>query len=229
MARSNGSKSVVVAPSLVQIQTVKVDSNGYGAALAAIGVKVAAFNKATKAQHIVVEHAVMPMNTKGMQASLALVAVLARSHGASMIRVGVHGGQVAICGPKAAVQATIDAIMPMSGQLRTLADNTYRASEHGARVGFINGFLCGAPAGLQLARGLVATIAYAAGYLFDFPTPGTGSAYLIGQQSAQALATAPAKAPAKARAKTPAKAPAKVEHTEEAIDILVQATTEQVA
>lgn len=182
-------------------------NTGTAAALAAVQAAVAAHNAANPkaVAHTVTAVTALPNNTKGMQWQLALLATLARQHGATMVRLSVHNGNVALCGTPAAVAATQAAMVPAYNAYSTAAANAYNPAAHGNRVGFTNGYLCGCPAGLQAAHGIVAQLAYGVGYLFTFAAPGTGTAYAIGQAAAQASAKAPvAKAPKAPKAAKPA-------------------------
>lgn len=191
---------------LVQVQTLR-GTQGNAAALQVVQTAVATYNatnpKATP--HTVVNVPVLPNNTKGMQWQLAMFATLARVHGANMVRLSVHGGAVALCGTPAAIAATQAAMGAAYNQYMALANNAYNAAQHGNRVGFTNAYLCGCPAGVQLAHGITAALAYAIGYLYPFAAPGNGVHYAAGQAAALAVAK-PAKPTAKAA--KPAKATA---------------------
>lgn len=187
MARSNGSQPVAQL-ALVQVQTIK-GGQGHAAAFAEVENAVKAHNKLNgkSAPHVAVAVEVLPSNTKGLAWKLALLAVVARVNGASMVRLGVHGGQVALCGTRGAVEATRKAMADASATCGTVVSTAYDPSKHGARMGYVNGFLCGMPAGLQVAGKVATTLAYGLGYLFTFPVPGDGNAYRLGQNAGSAL------------------------------------------
>jgi hypothetical protein len=202
MATNNSNAGV----GYVQVQTLRNTTGGTTAALAAVQTAVAAHNaKYPKAvAHTCVSVTALPNNTKGMQWQLALLATLARQHGATMVRLSVHNGAVALCGTPAAIAATQAAMVPAYNAYSTAASNAYNPAAHGNRVGFTNGYLCGCPAGLQAGLAITATLQYGLGYLFTFAAPGSGSAYAIGYAAAlataktatkPAVATKPRKAP----------------------------------
>ena len=91
---------------LVQVQTLRGNA-GTAAALAQVQAAVTAYNKANgkATPHIVTPVQALANNTKGMQWQLALLATLARQYGATMVRLSVHNGNVALCGTPAAVKA----------------------------------------------------------------------------------------------------------------------------
>ena len=145
----------------------------------------------------------LPANTKGMQCALSLWAALARANGATAIRLGVHQGYIALCGPRAAVDATIAAFTPTLSAVKTAAANAYTGTEgQGARMAFMNAYTCGLCAAIDAANA-PATVAYGLGGLHEFPAPGNGTAY---GQAAKAPAPYAAPAPAPAPAKPMAKA-----------------------
>ena len=187
-------KSVVsaVAPVQVAIQTMR-ESQGFDKAFDTVQKAVKAHNAANPKQtaHVAVRDTVQTMNSKGMQFALALAATLARINGATMVRLGVHGGEVAYCGTPESVKATRDAMVPARNYYATLVNQTYDASAHGNKVGFENGFLCGCPAGLQVAANVTATLAYGVGFLFNFPVTGDGKGYAIGQSMAHKAGRSP--------------------------------------
>lgn len=169
----------------VMIQTIKAPQ-GTEAGLAEIRKAVAAYNKLNPkaVPHAVVYLPHMAANTKGMQAALALLATSARASGATMIRIGMHNAFVALCGTPASIDATRRLYAVAHERVNTLCSQSYSPSEPGSRVGYINGYLCGAPAGMQQAYGVAPTLAYGIGYLFAFPVVGDGKAYRAGQAAA---------------------------------------------
>jgi hypothetical protein len=173
----------------VQIQTMR-GSAGVAEMLKEVKASVATFNSNNKGKeaHIVEHIPVLPNSTKGMQYQLALVATLARRAGANMVRLGVHGGQVAICGTRANVAATIKSVQAAHNAISTACANAYDAGKHGPRVSFTNAYLCGAPAGLQTAWKISATQAYGVGFLFTFPAPPNTTAYALGNAAGATLA-----------------------------------------
>lgn len=198
MARSNGSTNGV-AVTLVRVQTLK-GGKGIEDSMATVNKAVKDYNAAqgkNATPHVAVQVEAVPSNRKGMAWQLAMIATLARSNGVTMVRLSVHGGDVALCGPKPLVAATMAAIEPTYNALQTMVGNAYNESVHGNRVGFYNGFLCGVPAGIQVARGIVATIAYGIGYFHDFPAPGNGASYKIGHAAGLVMGkqAAPARKP----------------------------------
>lgn len=192
--------------SLVQVQTLRGNA-GVQAATTVVQNAVNAYNATNKASHVVHTFSALAPNTKGMQVQLCLLAALARKNGCTLIRLSVHNGNVALCGTQAAINATLAAAVPTYNAMQTLATNTYVPATHGARMGFINAFMCGLCASLQ--NGAPATVlAYGIGHLFTMPAPGSGTAYALGANATLAPATT---APATPRvSKAPAKAPAKV-------------------
>jgi len=190
----------------VQIQTLKTGTGGHDATLASVAKAVADYNAALpkgSVKHDVVRVDALPNNVKGMQFQLALMATLARANGVTMIRLSVHGGTVALCGPSASI-ATVRKQMPDAyDRIGTLVANTYNATTHGNRVGFYNGFLCGVPAGVQSALKITPQLAYGIGYLFTFPAPGDGRSYAAGYAAGLKLGTPWAKATAPKTPKTP--------------------------
>ena len=187
----------------VQVQTVATGAGGTTAAFTAVQAAVAKHNAANPkaVPHVAVLHNVLPNNTKGMQYQLALWATVCRVHGVTMVRLGVHGGQVALCGTKAGITAAQGAVMPLANAYATAVAQAYNPATHGARVAFANSYLCGCPAGLQVANKITPTLAYGIGYLYAFATL-SGPYYVMGQNAAAGMA-AP-KAPCTPRA---AKAP----------------------
>ena len=188
MGKVNGSSASAV--SYVQIQTLRGKA-GIDAAFASVEAAVKAHNAAQPkgaTPHTAVLVTALQNNVKGMQWNLALLATLARANGASMVRLDVHNGAVALCGTAAAVKATQQAMVPMRDTYATMVANAYNPAVHGNRVGFTNGYMCGCPAGLQSALGITATLAYGIGFLFSFPAPGDGKAYAIGHAAAFATA-----------------------------------------
>jgi len=189
--RSNGAASKAPAANvLVQIQTLRGNA-GTDAQFAEVEKAVKAHNSANgkSAPHVAVKVTALDANRKGMQWRLALFATLARVNGVSMIRLGVHNGVVALCGPKDAVANVQDAMVPWTNYYATAVANTYSQAVHGNKVGFENGYLCGCPAGLQIAANVAPTLAYGLGFLFSFPAPGDGKAYGIGQTAAYTAGT----------------------------------------
>lgn len=188
MTRANTTANARPALALVQVQTMH-GKQGTAAAMAEVQNAVKAHNKLNgkAAPHVAVQVRELENNTKGMQYRLALLATVARLNGATMVRLGIHGGAVALCGTKGAIEATHKAHAVALNTCRTLVDNTYDPSKHGSRVGFVNGFTCGLPAGMQVA-GKVATVAqYGVGFLYPFQAPGDGNAYALGQTAGMAL------------------------------------------
>lgn len=177
MAKTPVTKSAMV--SFVQVQTLR-GNQGTPAAFAEVEKVVAAHNAATKSKHVAELVTQMPNNTKGMQFQLGLLATVARANGVTMVRLGVHNGHVALCGPLAAVEATRLDMMSATNLYTTMVASAYVPSIHKSRVGFTNGYLCGTPAGLQTALGIVPTLAYGLGFLYTFQAPGDGTAYAIG-------------------------------------------------
>ncbi len=166
--------------SLVQVQTLH-GTNGIGEAFKSVEAAVSKYNAGRKTdKHVCELVEALPNNVKGMQFQLALYAVVARRAGATMIRLSVHGGKVAICGPKKAVDTAIASVAPARDQVMTLVSSVYSASTHGNRVGFTNGFVCGVPAGIQDSLGIKTELAYGIGFLFSLPAPGSGAAYQLG-------------------------------------------------
>ena len=198
---------------LVQVQTLRGNA-GKAEALKAVEAAVAKYNAGAKGeQHIVEAVEALRPNTKGMQFQLALLATLARINGATMIRLSVHNGDVALCGPAKAVEATKAAMAPAYNALMTAANGAYVPSTHGNRVGFTNSFLCGAPAGMQTAAEVAVQLEYAVGYLFTFPMPGNEAAYQMGAKAGEALTgkAHPKAVPATKRKTAPKTAPAATE------------------
>lgn len=170
-----------MARTLVQIQTLRGNA-GKAEALKAVVAAVDKFNagKPKGEAHTVVEVNALPNNTKGMQAQLALLATLARRHGATMIRLSVHNGSVALCGTTKSIEAVQAAMVPAYNSLSTMVAAAYNPAVNGNRVGFTNGWMCGAPAGMQEAWGIQPELAYGVGFLFSFPAPGDGVSYDAG-------------------------------------------------
>lgn len=178
---------------LVSVQTLR-GNTGHAVALASVELAVKAHNGTLGkgvAQHEVVSITALPNNVKGMQWQLALLATLARKHGATMVRLSVHNGNVALCGPKAAIAATQAAMVPAYNLYQTMATAAYNPAAHGNRVGYTNGFLCGCPAGLQVASKVQTELAYGIGFLYPFSMPGSGTAYAAGYAAAHKAATTP--------------------------------------
>lgn len=162
---------------LVQVQTLR-GTAGIEAAQNVVSAAVNKFNAtAGNTPHVVSFFEALKPNTKGMQIQLSVLAVLARNHGATLIRLSVHNGQVALCGEQADVDATLDAWMPTYNRMVTVATSVYTPGQHGPRMGFINGFVCGMCAALDANP---AELAYGVGTLFSFPKPGNGNAYDLG-------------------------------------------------
>ena len=158
---------------LVAVQTLRGNA-GIEAAQGVVNAAVAKHNGIEgNAQHAVHFFAALPPNVKGMQVQLSLLAALARSNGGTLIRLSVHNGNVALCGPQPAIDATLASWVPTYNAMATLAASTYSPAVHGARMGFTNAFLCGLCASLDTAP---ATLAYGLGSLFSFPAPGNGEA-----------------------------------------------------
>lgn len=144
-------------------------------------------------QHVVEVFAALPPNTKGMQIRLSALAVQARQCGCTLIRLGVHNGNVAVCGlPEDVVRVAEQATL-LYNVVSTKASQVYKPAEHGARMGFFNSFACGAIAGQDSSP---AEIAYGVGTLFFFPVPGNAAAYELGYAFGQGE-SAPAQVPAK--------------------------------
>lgn len=180
MAKATGTASVV---GYVQVQTLR-GNQGTTAAFAEVEKVVAAYNAANKAKHTAVLVTQLANNTKGMAFQLALLATVARSNGVSMVRLGVHNGHVALCGPLAQIEATRLGMQKATEQYGTMVANALQTHTPKSRVGFHNGYLCGCAAGLQTALGIQATLAYGLGFLYTFPAPGDGTAYGIGHGAA---------------------------------------------
>lgn len=199
----------------VQVQTLRNTTGGTAAAFTAVQAAVAAYNAANPkgVAHTAVLVTALQNNTKGMQWQLALLATLARQHGASMVRLSVHNGNVALCGTPAAIAATQGAMVPAYNAYATMAANAYNPAQHGNRVGFTNGYLCGCPAGLAAGLAQTATLAYGVGYLFTFAAPGTGAAYAMGHAAAQATAKTAKPAAKAGKAAKPAAKPAQAPTT----------------
>lgn len=212
-------------PVLVQIQTL-AGTQGPDALFAEVEKAIATRNKSAKGvAHVAVKRQVLPNNVKGMQWVLAVAATVARRHSATMVRLGVHGGAVAYCGTKAAVEATLAALQATQSLCGTLVSTAYNPATHGNRVSFANAFLCGCPAGLKVAAKIEPTLDYGIGYLFSFPVPnGNNVAYLLGQNAA-ITATAPkATAPKTTAPKATApKATTEPENAAEIAEILIAA------
>lgn len=232
MAKATVTTTSVAA--FVQIQTLR-GTQGHAAALATVQAAVDAFNKAQPkgaTPHIVHAVRALPNNTKGMQFQLALLATLARQHGCTLVRLSVHNGEVALCGPKASVEAAHNALVPAYNALSTAVASAFDAGKHGNRVGFTNGWLCGAPAGLQVALGIAPTLAYGVGFLFTFPAPGDGKAYALGQAygvaNAATVVGKPTTKPAKP-ARKPAAKPAVSATTDATTEATTDATTDDAA
>lgn len=171
---------------LVAVQTLRGNA-GVDEAIKAVQAAVDKYNAANPdGQHAVHTFVALPPNVKGMQVQLSLWSVLARTHGATLIRLNVHNGNVALCGPQAAIDKVLAEFVPTYNAMVTLAAATYKPAEHGPRMGFNNGFLCGLTAGMD---GTPATLAYGLGGLFNFPMPGNGSAYELGAKARVAKAT----------------------------------------
>lgn len=178
---------------LVCVQTMRGNA-GHSATLALVQAAVTKHNATAgkgKVAHAVTAVTALPNNTKGMQWQLALLATLARKNGATMVRLSVHNGAVALCGPASAIAATQAAMLPAYNALVTAATAAYSPA-CGNRVGYLNAWLCGAVAGMQVASKVTATLQYGLGYLYPFAAPSNGAAYATGQA---AYATAPTAAP----------------------------------
>lgn len=201
MAKATVTTSVI-SPISVKIQTLR-GTQGTAAAVTAVEAAVKTFNaqqpKGSVAHTVETFEAVAP-NTKGMQWQLAVLATVARCHEVTMIRLNVHNGMVALCGPKTSIEAVRKATIDTRNIYATLVSSAYNPATDGNRVGFINGYLCGLPAGMQIASKVTPTLAYGLGFLFDFPAPGSGVAYLRGQvDGAKAYVPFVAKAPRAAK------------------------------
>jgi hypothetical protein len=215
---------------LVQIQTLR-GTAGIAEALKSVEAAVAKRNTENPktVAHVVEQVTALPNNVKGMQWQLALLATLARKNDATMIRLSVHNGHVALCGTPKAVETTRNAMLPAYNALVTAVSNAYSPSKHGNRVGFTNGWLCGAPAGMQDAAKLTPELGYGIGFLFEFPAPGTGVAYDLGYaEYAKPSATGEAAKAAKA-AKAAANKAAKAAKAEQAAKAAEAAKAEQAA
>lgn len=186
-----------VTPVLVQVQTMR-GNLGHGPTFASVQAACTAYTKTLgkgAAPHVAQAYTALAPNTKGMQWQLALVATLARKHGATMVRLSVHNGAVALCGPQAAINATIASVQPAYNALVTAASNAYNPAM-GNKVGYTNAWLCGAVAGLQVAYKVQTQLQYGLGYLYTFVAPSNGAAYIAGQvANSTVVATAPKTAP----------------------------------
>lgn len=204
-AGSNGKQAPALT--LVQVQTL-AGNVGVQALYNQVQAAVKAYNATAPkgGQHVCVQHMALANNTKGMQWQLALLATVARQHGCTMVRLGVHGGAVALCGPQANVAALAKAFTAMHNVYGTMAANATQ-NQTGNRVSFSNAYLCGCPAGLQIAAKITPTLAYGIGYLFAFAAPTNSAAYAAGQQAA-ANAYKPTAKPAATTAKPAATQPA---------------------
>lgn len=186
---------------LVSVQTMR-GNLGQAATLAAVQAAVATYNAAQPKgtqPHVVQGFTALAANTKGMQWQLAMVATVARTKGATMVRLSVHNGNVAICGTQAAVNATLAAVPTTYANLVTLAAQAYTPAL-GNKVGYQNAWLCGYVAGMQVAAKVVTHLQYGLGYLYPFTAPANGAAYATGQAAGTQAAVVAPKAPAKVRA-----------------------------
>jgi hypothetical protein len=170
--------------SLVQVQTLR-GTQGKAEALKSVEAAVAKYNaeNAGAEPHIVQEVVALPNNVKGMQWQLALLATLARQADVTMIRLNVHNGHVALCGTPDSIETVSNLMRPSYDTFMTRVSQAYDPAAHGNRVGFTNGWLCGAVAGFQDATGVEAELQYGIGFLFSFPKPGNGSAYDLGYEA----------------------------------------------
>lgn len=205
---AQGTQGTTGTVGTVSVQTLR-GTQGHAAALASVQAAVQAYNKANPkaVPHVVASVTALPNNVKGMQWQLALLATLARQNACTMVRLSVHNGHVALCGPAAGVQATQAAMVPTYNQLVTMAAAAYNPATHGNRVGFTNAYLCGVPAGMPAPT---AQLAYGLGYLFTFVAPGNATAYAMGYAAGTKLAAKPVapKAPKAPKAAKPAVAAA---------------------
>jgi len=187
---------------LVSLQTLR-GTAGVATMEAAVRAAVAK----AEPSHTVEVFDALPANTKGMQLALSLWAALARANGATAIRLGVHQGTIALCGTKAAIEATKAAYAPTYNAVMTATNNAYTGdASQGSKMSFTNGYACGLVASLD-ASNAPAAIAYGLGgsHLHAFPAPGNGTAYGQGFKAKVASTPAPAaKAPAPAAKATKA-------------------------
>jgi hypothetical protein len=188
---------------LVAIQTLRGNA-GTLAAQELVEKAVAAHNATHNATHATVTFMALAPNTKGMQVHLSLWAVLARTYGATLVRLNVHNGMCTLAGTPEAIAATQSAFTATYNAISTLAAATYNASVHGQRMAFTNAFMCGVCGGLATSAP-TATLAYGVGYLHTFPAP-NATHYATGvtasQPIAESVAPAPAATPAATRTRT---------------------------
>ena len=178
---------------VVSIQTLR-GTNGVAEAQKVVSSAVAKFNETSKVPHVAEFTVALQPNTKGMQFRLTLIAQLARQNGCTMIRLSVHGGEIAVCGPAAQVREVLDNIITFHNVLVTQATSAYNASIHGKRMPFMNGYECGLASGLFTGA---PQLAYGVGMLFQFPKPGDGKAYDLGAAAMSKVEATPAPAPTK--------------------------------
>jgi len=181
---------------LVSVQTLRGNA-GLEEAQKSVTSAVAKFNEIGKQQHEVEFFQAVAPNTKGMQFQLSLWAQLARVNGCNLIRLNVHNGNVALVGPANEVREVMDNYVTIQSALLTKASQVYNVAEHGPRMGFTNGYLCGLTAAMSTPK---AELAYGIGMLFQFPKPGNGTAYDLGAKGLD-LELAPA-APAAPKSRT---------------------------
>lgn len=165
---------------LVQVQTLRGNA-GVAEAIKAVEGAVDKRNATAKDVHVVHSFVALPPNVKGMQVHLSLLAVLARSAGCTLVRLSVHNGNVALCGPADAVGEVLAHSTDTYNAMVTSATAAYVPATHGPRMGFMNAYLCGYTAGMDTTP---AELAYGLGMLFSFPAPGNGTAYALGADAA---------------------------------------------
>lgn len=175
---------------LVSVQTLR-GTAGTQEAQKSVSAAVAKFNETSKVPHRVEFFQALPPNTKGMQFRLSLLAQLARVNGCNLIRLSVHNGEVALCGPDDQVQQVLDSYIDLHNVFSTKATSAFDPSTGSKRMAFMNGYTCGLTAGLFPG---MPQLAYGIGTLFAFPKPGDGKAYDLGE-AALDLEEAPAPAP----------------------------------
>ena len=146
---------------------------GVEAATTVVEAAVAKYNTVPgNESHTVRVFEALKPNTKGMQVQLSLLAVLARNHGATLIRLSVHNGNVALCGTEQAIEDVLSDWQITYSAIATRAANAY-TPDAGPRMAFTNAYACGLCAGIDPGN---ATLAYGIGTLFSFPMPGNAVA-----------------------------------------------------
>lgn len=173
---------------LVSVQTLRGNA-GIEEAQKSVTSAVAKYNEVAKANHEVVFFQALAPNTKGMQFRLSLLAQVARLNGCNLIRLNVHNGNVALCGPADQVQQVQEHLVPYVNAIVTQATAAWSADQ-GPRMGFINGYTCGMTSAMYTGK---PELVYGIGTLFQFPKPGSGTAYDLG---AAALVKVDQEAPA---------------------------------